>query len=605
MENILAHKWIKAPIMLLALLLVGLTGCKKEPIISVVSNQVNITGYLDKNPDQFSEFRKILDLTGNAGYLQAYGNYTMFLPTNEGVKKFLEDNGKTSVDQVDLQELKNIVRFHLIEDTVATTDFGDGKLPALTMFGQYLVTGASNVGGSTQITINRQANLEESNIRLGNGYVHVIDYVLTPAKLTLAQSIEANPNFSIFTQALKETGLYDTLNILPVNNTDPAQKFLTVLVESDQVLAAAGFNSYAALKAKYNTGVADMKSHLNGMHAFMAYHILYNAKYLADIVSAQGHITLANPEVISSKLVNQQVVINDIDFNGSYEPGFTLNRDASDVSASNGVLHLTAPYAPASTAATTGHFMIKVRSPFPVYWDVADFPESRALLSVFRKSGTFTWRKSSASAPSPIKDWWWPKTGDGVTYNNDASYVFKDYLNLFLGNQSGNARQEFIQMKSPLIVRGRYNVWVCYRRQNQSGRWPTSIGTEARLVIDGDPTIKSFYFAEPPPTGSTNELESLGWKYYTSNGNAAAPFLKATFTSNGETSNSPWVAKSLGVVTIKSTDVHTVVIQAIRGTQSTNNLDMIQFIPVDYQSQILPRFMPDGTEDWTNYPGTH
>lgn len=251
--------------------------------------------------------------------------------------------------------------------------------------------------------------------------------------------------------------------------------------------------------------------------------------------------------------------------------------------------------------------MIKERFPFPVYWDVASFEETVRHPN-FRRSGgaSFTFSKSSATAPSPIKGWWWPKTGEGVTYRNDAAgWVNNDYLNLFLGNTAGNARQEFIEMKTPLIVKGAYAVWVCYRRLNQSSRWPNNIGTQARIVIDGDILPTPFYFAEPPPAGSSSELESLGWKYYTSNGNPDNPFLKQTLNAAGETSNNPWVAKRVGVVTIKSTDIHTLRIEALQGSQNANNLDMIQFIPIDYVSQILPRFKPDGTEDWTNYPGTH
>jgi hypothetical protein len=175
---------------------------------------------------------------------------------------------------------------------------------------------------------------------------------------------------------------------------------------------------------------------------------------------------------------------------------------------------------------------------------------------------------------------------------------------MVLGNLAGNSRQEFIQTQTPLVVRGKYNVWVCYRRQNQSGNWPARIGTQARIVVNGEVLPKPFYFAEPIPFGSSAELESLGWKYYTSSGDALNPFLKQTVTSGGVW-NSPWIAKNVGVVEIKSTDVHTLVIEALADSQNANNLDMIHLIPIDWPSQILPRFMKDGSKDITNYSGTH
>jgi uncharacterized surface protein with fasciclin (FAS1) repeats len=598
-------------------------GCKREPLVIETSSQVNITSYFEKYPEQFSEWSKILDLTGNAGFLQAYGTYTMFAPTNDGVAAYLKSIGKSSIEEVPLNDLKDIVKFSLLEDTIPSTQFSDGKLDRLTMLGQYLITGTSSEAGVTKVVINRQANIVKADIRLGNGLLHIIDNILLPSKLTVAQIIEANPDYSIFTEGLKETGLYDSLNIAPELNPKSDQKFLTVIAESNEVLAAAGYPTYAALKTKYNTGNPDLKDAANGLHAFFAYHVLSESKYLADLASAPAHKTISLPEIISTQYLNQNVVLNDVEFNGAYEPGFSLDRAHSDVSASNGVVHAAAPFAynhtyedsngntVTATGTTSGHFDIKVRVPFSVFWDVADFKEARAL-PIFRKGvggGGKAFTKVAAADPSPIAGWAWPKKGDGVTYNNSGgaadAWVNGDYLNMFLGIVAGNARQEWIDMKTPVIVRGKYHVWVCYRRQNQSGTWPTRVGTTARVRIDGgDPSTKVFHFAEPIPLGSTAELESLGWKYYTSNGDGSeTPWAKQTYGSNGSPNSNPWISKDLGVMEVKTTDFHTLRLEAVYDSQSTNNLDMIMFIPIEAPSQILPRFMKDGTPDYTPYTG--
>jgi uncharacterized surface protein with fasciclin (FAS1) repeats len=312
-----------------SMILIGIWGCKKEKLVYNTTSDVNITAYLEKYPDQFSEFRKILDLTGTASFLSAYGAYTLFAPNNDGVGSYLQAKGKSSVDQVDVAELKDLVRFHLLSDTLRSSTLTDGKLPSLTMLGQYLITGAQNTGGVTKIVINRQANIVQSDISVGNGIIHVIDNVLIPAKFSVAQLIENNTKYSIFTQALKETGFYDTLNILPANNPDAKKKFLTVLAESDSVLNVAGFTSYANLKAKYcNTG--DPKKLADSLHLYVAYHILYDAKYLADIATSQSQTTLAPLEIVTSSLVGTTILINDITFLGIHELGAPLDRPASD-----------------------------------------------------------------------------------------------------------------------------------------------------------------------------------------------------------------------------------------------------------------------------------
>jgi hypothetical protein len=49
----------------------------------------------------------------------------------------------------------------------------------------------------------------------------------------------------------------------------------------------------------------------------------------------------------------------------------------------------------------------------------------------------------------------------------------------------------------------------------------------------------------------------------------------------------------LGTVDIKTTDRHSLRMQSISGGQNSNNVDLIQFIPVD-MNQISPRFTQSG-----------
>ncbi len=187
-----------------------LSSCKKLEIVTATTSDVNIYDYLVQHPSQFSEFAKLIDKAGYSSFLNAYGSYTLFAPTNEGVKTFLKDMGKASVNDFTVTEAQNIVKLHLIEDTLNTSSFTDGKLPKVTMLGQYLLTGVTNNNGVSSYTVNRQALILQPNIHLSNGNVHVLNNVLRAATKTVAQTVEANPDFSIFTQALKETGYYDS-----------------------------------------------------------------------------------------------------------------------------------------------------------------------------------------------------------------------------------------------------------------------------------------------------------------------------------------------------------------------------------------------------------
>jgi len=612
MKKLETFRWTSGLLIAGLVLLLFAVSCKKESLVYNTSTNTNITSYLDKYPEKFSEFRKILTRTENADFLQAYGKYTLFLPNNDAVKSYVKQVGKNSVDDIDVTALKDLVKFHIIDDTVSTKDFGDGKIGTRTMYGQYLTTSAVVMGGETKIVINRQGNILASNIRVGNGIIHEVDHVLSPATKTLAQMIQSNPDYSIFAKALDETGLYDILNLLPADNDD---KWFTVLAETDSVFKAAGFNDYDALKARFSKPGSDPKSITDSLNVFIKYHILAGVKYLADIGSGTSHTTLAPSEIITSKLLNRQILINDLLFNGTYEPGVVLDRPRSDNSASNGVLHMTAPYV-STAGTTTGHFAVKVRKPVPVYWDVADFPEVRALANIFRKPSR-KWFQKVLATSFPIAGWDWPgrEAADNEKYapnycvpggvspkgaavpSQSKYFVNNDYMNLPLGVATvanpGSATNAWMYMKTPVLVKGKYKVWICYERREQTGKWPTGRRTQCQVTIDGDIMNKPFDFAEPPPIGTNTELESQGWKYYTNDP------LRATLAAP---ISNVLIGKMVGIVDIKSTDTHTMRFDVIQGNSGTDILDMVHFIPVDAPSQILPRFNQDGSQDFTPIP---
>jgi hypothetical protein len=132
-----------------------------------------------------------------------------------------------------------------------------------------------------------------------------------------------------------------------------------------------------------------------------------------------------------------------------------------------------------------------------------------------------------------------------------------------------------VELRTPLLVKGRYKVWICYRAQKSSNNNPAF---PLRTLFDGEPFSRLFDFQETVPAGTAGELEALGWKIYA----ADAP------------TNTNMAGRLLGTVDVKTTDRHIFRIEALTGGgQSTNNLDMIHFIPVNL-NQISPRFRRNG-----------
>jgi uncharacterized surface protein with fasciclin (FAS1) repeats len=542
-----------------------LNSCKKVEIESFTTTDLNIYPYLQNNPAQFSEWAKIVEKSGYAGFLTAYGAYTMFAPTNDAVKLYLAEVNKSSVDAFTEAEAKDLVTFHLLQDTIATSTFKDGKLPTVTMYGQYLVTGVTNDAGVSNVSVNRQALITQGNIRAGNGFIHVIDHVLKPATKSTAQLISENPNYSIFKQALIATGYYDTLNTVSTANP---KRWYTVLAETDQALKDSGFTSYTSLFNRLsNTG--NPKNPLDSLHIYVAYHIIPDVKYLADIATSSSQTTVQPLEILSTSISGQTVLINDLVINNNHEQGVALDRANSDISTTTGVLH-----------TALGHFRPKVRSPFPVYWDVADFPEVRKLPAVFR-------RANLDFAYGTLKDFNWDNPANVISYVYTTSTSFPvywgDYLSIPMGTTS---RHHWIEFRTPLLVKGKYKIWICYRAQKGSGTLTTTTPTggsncPVQVSFDGQVTERPFNFCIMRPTGSDGELEALGWKRYT---------VDAT--------RQEMSGKYVGTVDVPTTDRHIIrfdVLPAAGTGNPNNNLDMIHIIPVDWPSQVLPRFGMDGS----------
>ncbi|MFN8253884.1 MAG: fasciclin domain-containing protein [Ferruginibacter sp.] len=537
------------------------TSCKKIKYVEATTTDLNIYGYIKANPEKYSSITQIVDKSGYAGFLNAYGSYTMFVPTDSAVKLYLTEVNKT-LSGLTEKEAQDIVKFHLLEDTLPTNTFKDGKLPTITMYGQFLITSVVNKGGVSTIEVNRQGLITAPNIRTGNGYIHQVDHVLKPASKSIAELIAADSKYSIFKEALVATGYYDTLNT--INSTTPSlRRWFTVLAETNKALQDSGILSFAALKAKYsNTG--NPLNPLDSLNIYVKYHIIPDAKYLADIVSASSHITLAPLEVLASRLDDVKVLINDLDFNGVHEPGIELERGTSDISGTTGVLH-----------TALAHFTTKVRQPTAIYWDVADFPEVRKLPAVFR-------RANFSFAYGALKDFAWDRTTNTMDYayttSSTINVFWGDYLSVPMGNTT---RHNWIEFTTPIIVKGRYKVWVCYRAAKGSGTvgLPGGSNMPVQPSFDGVDLSRQFNFCEQRPNLSDGELEALGWKKYS------------------PTSNQLMTGKFLGIIDVTTTDRHKLKIRSLpaAGTGNPSDfLDMFHFIPIN-QNQYLPRFASDGT----------
>ncbi len=551
---------------ILALILIPviwLTGCE-EPIERFETTEDLLIGeFLEAESETFSTFYNILISTGTLSFLNAYGAYTCFAPDNDAFDTYISSKGKSSINDFSNAELLEIVKYHIILDTINSTKFSDGRLETSTMYGHYLTAQTLYENGSVT-KINKYAEVKVKDVRLINGIIHEIGSVLDPVKQSISQLIEQDPDLSIFTQALKGTGLYDTLNLVP-DLSSPEKRWFTVFAHTNEVYANDGIGSYAELKAKYcNTG--DPENPEDSLYLYMSYHILDNSlKFVGDLVTQSSHETFAPQEVITMELKGDTALINEDTYRGELEPGAPINRIASDNTASNGVYHLVSK-----------NYNIKVRLPYPIYWDVADQPEIRKLKGIFRVPGS-----SNEFKLGDLSEVTWG-SDNSIYYVADGGwsreyYVYSDYLDIKLRT----AVIPWIEFTTPLIVKGTYKVWLCTRNVNERRAiFLVEINGETLPNIINTNTLLP---GSPYPTDE--ELELTGYKRYNYN--------PADTNSYYTDKHGRFVGRLAGTIEIPSTGRYQMKFTVLNNEMGGLWVDMVHFIPTDLD-QIWPRLDKDG-----------
>ena len=276
-------------ILISAVVLTAFTACKED---IDESNLYTFTGetiedYLANRSEQFSSFNYILGRIGYDKILSAYGTYTCFAPNNDAVTQYIDSlyadetnkdlphNGMTARGLEGLTDslCQDIALFHLLNTKVLGVNMGNG-MTIKTLLGRDINTSIDSISG--QVVISRAALVTSMDNELENGVLHEINHVITRSNLLVSGEMESHPDlFTLFSQALKVTGLADSLtlqqktDIREVTNEttywvpEKCELGYTVFAETDEVFKANGINNIddmAAYAAKQYAACAEVGS---------------------------------------------------------------------------------------------------------------------------------------------------------------------------------------------------------------------------------------------------------------------------------------------------------------------------------------------------------
>ena len=283
------------------------------------SNRYTFTGetvadFMLNRSDKYSHFINLLKRANLLGLLSTYGQYTLFLPDNNAVEKYLAEQDSiyhatkdspifvnTGISSPHIDELSDsmaivIARNHLLNARYQTADMSEGALFTRNFNNRNLGISYDVVDERFYIMINNKSAIISGDNEVENGIIHIVDKAINPVEMNLPQLIGSCNFFSIFNEALNITGFKDSLQ-LDIDNTytwDPTatsgvmtptyypktkyQKY-TGFLETDEVFNANGIYTLDDLKAFAEKwyGTEDRenaRSPQNALYKFVAYHFL-------------------------------------------------------------------------------------------------------------------------------------------------------------------------------------------------------------------------------------------------------------------------------------------------------------------------------------------
>jgi transforming growth factor-beta-induced protein len=251
----------------------------------------------------FSILIEAAQKAGLAEFLSTENNLTVFAPTDAAFAALLSDLGLSSLDEVPVADLTQILTYHVIGAKVMSTDLSTGYVPTLASFDSSPVSMYVTVGNT--VSINGSVSVTTADVEAENGVIHVVDKVILPP--TVVNIALANENFTTLVQAVVKAGLVDALSA-----EGPFTVFAPTNAAFDALFAQLGIS-----------GVDDL-----------------TAEQLIPILTY--HVVPGN--VVSTELSSGEVgTLNGQNLSVDLSAGVKINSSeviAADIQGSNGVVHV-------------------------------------------------------------------------------------------------------------------------------------------------------------------------------------------------------------------------------------------------------------------------
>jgi uncharacterized surface protein with fasciclin (FAS1) repeats len=462
----------------------------------LVNNSVPTAAYLEAHSELFSEWVSILRYTNMFNALnQADAVFTSFVPDNTAVKAFYDRKGVEKIQDLGEAYAQELIRYHVVPTGVPVERFTEGSAVYLTTYSGDRLVIDFREGGANAIYVNDVAKVTPIADTVVNGNLYVLDAVLAPLVETLSDYVQQETRYSIFKEALSETGWIDRLAV-PYDTTFNnfgglvlTKKNYTLLAVPDEVFNANGISNLSALKTHLGVTGTDYSNKANALWQYVAYHIISGSLYTEDLYRFETNDTT---KLIGTNEENSVLSLTRTggDFYFNYEgEQLQITPDKSNHVLKNGVFHEI-------------NGLLEVWSPAPVVidWDLCDFPDIAELVNQTNPTwyhNVISTENKVAFTPETITSYTW--TGNTTTTStstwpvlglatektgtiNGGNYgaMYHDMLSVNVGYLGS------FETKTPVIIKGQYKIELFFGYGTSLNTFRTN-GSKCQISFDGVP----------------------------------------------------------------------------------------------------------------------
>ncbi len=296
--------------------------------------------YLEMHPE-YSEWVKLLKKANLYNALNIKTKFTCFVVSNASVAEYLKAKGYASVDDIPVEEVIYLMKYHIIPGVAYVHAAFSGMIRDTTASGDYL-TVTYHEGGINAMYVNDYARIEKKDITVINGYIHILDKVLNPVIETVWDIIKASDRYTIFREALEACQLEEYLDsrYRKLTSGTSVKDYKTVFVISDEIFQANGIHSLTELRARFSGAADDEKSEFR---KFMKYHIINRNSDFAELATFDAAATTKKKNVAALAL-NSLIAFSDTKGELLINPDaqdtvVRLVKDKFDLQGNNGFVH--------------------------------------------------------------------------------------------------------------------------------------------------------------------------------------------------------------------------------------------------------------------------